>query len=153
MALKDALVNTRGWGIRQRFRHLRYELLYAWQRAWRGFSDEDVFALHSTFQERMLSILKEFRRTNIGEWYDSEKGRFLNSDEMDNLLDDLIMKFERLCEDFVDDEILGDLTIDEKAEELGVDVRTLLKRLGDRREQYKNEAFEALSKWFYNLWI
>ena len=46
--------------LRHFFRELRWELRYAWRRAWFGYDDVDMFDCFEMFRRRMIRILEDF---------------------------------------------------------------------------------------------
>ena len=62
LGLKDFFVSSRKEKIRLRhfFRELRWELKYAWCRAWRGYDCVDFFECFEMFRRRMIRILEDF---------------------------------------------------------------------------------------------
>lgn len=40
------------------------EIKYAWQRAWRGYDDQDIFEFSGQFLNRTVKILEEFKESN-----------------------------------------------------------------------------------------
>lgn len=62
LGLKDFFVSSRKRKIRLRhfFRELRWELRYAWRRAWKGYDDVDMFECFGMFRRRMIRILEDF---------------------------------------------------------------------------------------------
>lgn len=84
-----------------KIKSLRWELRYAWQRAWRGYDDVEVFDLSYKFVERMTHILKDFKENNIALFPNSDyqgtnplSDISLNEKETDAVLDEMIYHFE-----------------------------------------------------------
>lgn len=148
LGLKDALAVILGkqGGLKYKARVLYWELRYAWQRAWRGYSDEDVFDLCGVFPERMTAILKSFKENNIALLYDEEKKRCLNETETDAVLDEIIAAFESCDEEKLFEDALGyrydtgDYSIEEMDE------------IGGRLYENEKNAMRLLSKWIWRLW-
>ena len=68
LGLKDFFVSSRKEKIRLRhfFRELRWELRYAWRRAWIGYDDVDIFECFEMFRRRMIKILEDFIKHGHG---------------------------------------------------------------------------------------
>ena len=68
LGLKDFFVSSRKEKIKLRhfFRELRWELKYAWDRAWIGYDDVDMFECFEMFRRRMIRILEDFIKHGHG---------------------------------------------------------------------------------------
>lgn len=68
LGLKDFFVSSRKEKIKLRrfFKELRWELKYAWRRAWRGYDDADMFECFEMFRRRMIRILEDFINNGNG---------------------------------------------------------------------------------------
>ena len=68
LGLKDFFVSSRKEKNRLRhfFRELRWELKYAWRRAWFGYDDVDMFECFEMFRRRMIRILEDFIKHGHG---------------------------------------------------------------------------------------
>lgn len=84
-----------------KIKSLWWEIRYAWQRAWRGYDDTEVFELSYKFTERMIQILKDFRENNIAlfpnpDYKDTVNYTdiSLNEKETNAVIDEMIYHFE-----------------------------------------------------------
>ena len=66
IGLREFKKTYKDCSLRYKAKELYWQLKYAWQRAWRGYDDVEVFELSGRFTERMLLILKDFRKNNVG---------------------------------------------------------------------------------------
>lgn len=68
LGLKDFFISSRKekTKIRHFLRELRWELKYAWRRAWRGYDDADMFECFEMFRRRMIRILEDFINNGNG---------------------------------------------------------------------------------------
>lgn len=57
--LKGCLKEIKGCGLRYKVGHVCWQLKYAWQRAWRGYDNTDVFNMASNLREKMIVMLEE----------------------------------------------------------------------------------------------
>lgn len=146
--LKFALQKTKGANIIYRLRELLWELRYAWQRAWSGYDNTDVFELGYNFAEKMPTLLKEFKENNIALFTDGETGETLSEEETDAVLDNLIFLFENCNEDHVYKRLFG---VEYWEEKDGYDKEkwtATYKELNRCQE----EAMRLFSKWCWRLW-
>lgn len=62
LGLKDFLLNSRKNKRKLKYflQNLRWELRYAWRRAWFGYDDVDMFECFEMFRRRMIRILEDF---------------------------------------------------------------------------------------------
>lgn len=58
--LKGCLKEVEGCGIRYKIKHVRWQIKYAWQRAWRGYDDTDIFNMDSNLREKMIVMLEKY---------------------------------------------------------------------------------------------
>ena len=59
LGLKDYWKDNKRNSLRFKLKNLKWELIYAWQRAWRGYDDMDVIEIQWTFVERCKKTLKD----------------------------------------------------------------------------------------------
>lgn len=90
--LKDFHKNVEGMGVVYKAKAFGWALKYAWQRAWGGYDDVDVFSLNDSFIERMLPIMKDFRENNFALFCD--ENNVLTMKETNKILDDMINLLE-----------------------------------------------------------
>lgn len=140
-ALKDFNKNYEGARLRYKLKRLRWELKYAWQRAWRGYDDVAVFECFDSFLKWIIPVLKDFRKTYSGMWvkdFDEEKQEPIcyTAEEQDAILDEMIMHFEMADEDWYYNQ-------KETFE---------YNEMYDKMEYHKNKALKMFSKYFWNLW-
>lgn len=65
IGLNNAWRMTKGMSFFWRVENLFWELRYAWQRAWRGYDDVEIFDLSFAFFCRMPVLLRQFKACNI----------------------------------------------------------------------------------------
>ena len=138
-----------------------YEIRYAWQRAWIGYDDVDVFDMFSHFQERMIPVLEDFKENNIGALVVPEgRERFIKQgyiDEADKcktyteeeehcILDVMINHLKMMDEIHVCEALYG-----EKWYEL--DVNDIdLNEVWKIQKQNKRLFFHLFETFYYQLW-
>lgn len=68
LGLKDFFISSiqRKPRLRHFLRELRWELRYAWSRAWIGYDDIDMFKCFEMFRRRMIRILEDFIKHGHG---------------------------------------------------------------------------------------
>jgi hypothetical protein len=103
--LKGFFKTHKGMSLRLKLRELKWELRYAWQRAWKGFDDTEVFELDKSFIERIVMALKEFKIHNDTRFrnYDNlnnstlsivDPSAWLSEEETNSVIDEMIYLFE-----------------------------------------------------------
>lgn len=112
--------------LRVKFRAIKDELKYAWQRAWHGYDDLMVRDIDDSFIELYISILQDFRNNLHSHPVN------MTLKEWENTLDEMIKCLIHM--DKAIQKCFGDLGIYQDA------------------NKYKDRFFELLSKHFYNLW-
>ena len=113
IGLKGAWKETKGCRFLHRLKELRWSLKYAWQRAWRGYDDRDVFALSGMFIEKYKAILNDYRKNhytlfNVPEEYMNDYNKlFFNEEETDMFIDTMLSRLEMIDEDAVEKILYG----------------------------------------------
>ena len=64
LGLKGAWKKYKGASLRFRIKEYYWDLRYAWQRAWRGYDNIDVFDLGFITLKKMPILLREFKKHN-----------------------------------------------------------------------------------------
>lgn len=124
MGLKNMFKGLQGTSLGYRLRHIKYELKYAWQRAWRGYDDSMVFNIDHTFIELYKEIFKTFKENLY--FYPATMTEKEWNDTLDKMIKCLDKMYHILYESDNDDVVLI--------------------------EDEKNEFFELFNKHFWDLW-
>lgn len=131
-----------------KLKQLRWELRYAWLRAWKGFDDQDIFNLDDQFIDRMIVLLTEYNKHNVSLFVDPEspKGelKYFTEEETRQVVEQMIWYFENCKEEVVGERLYGEnwMVKDVKVDE----------SIYDEMLRCKNIAFKMLSDYFYQLW-
>ena len=165
LGLKDFFVSSRKekTGLRQFFRKFRWELRYAWRRAWIGYDDVDFFECFEMFRIRMIRILDDFIKHGHGllnlpqesEHYDEllEKFQKGNFDEENTKLiyQTMIFHLQMIDEDYVEKVLYGNNVYDDNYE---VGCRSIgdYKRISSVIRQNKNAFMKLFSLFYFDLW-
>ena len=145
IGLNGYLQIVKGAGIKFKIKQLRWQIRYAWRRAWFGYDDVDIFDLGYSFAYKMPVLLKEFKKHNIALFYDEETNKQLDEKETDQVLDEMIFYFENCDENVVYDRVLGVDWVDKFNREDMIKADTELSRC-------REEALRLFSKWCWRLW-
>lgn len=138
---------VKGAGLRWRLTELYWQLRYAWQRAWYGYDDTDVFELSFNFVARMPVLLREFKENNIALFPDLEHpGESLTEAETDAIIDQLIFYFENCSEDHVYKRLYG---VNYWEEEFDFEKH---KAAAAEQNACWEKAMELFAKWSMCLW-
>ena len=165
IGLRDYLKTKKTSSLRCRIKNLKYELKYAWQRAWYGYDSMDWIEMFACFIERYKAILKDYRKNHWGllcvpkEYRDVFNKYSFNEIETDVIIDTMIYHLEMMDEDYVEKVLYGknidDYSLDrfEEFEEY-LKNNTIEKnnRIYSVMEQNKDAFMELFSLFFYNLW-
>lgn len=153
IGLKGSWKRTKGERLKFRLQNLKWELKYAWQRAWRGYDAIDVFNMDFRFIEKYKEILKHFKETNMGlfcvpEKYKETLGKnIFTEEETDMIIDMMIYHLEMMDEDHVE-KILYEQNKNNKdyltSEEY--------KRIYSIVDQNKEAFMKLFNAFFWNLW-
>jgi hypothetical protein len=118
-----------GASLGYKLKQFRWELIYAWQRAYRGYDYKDVCDLNINFINRLIPMLKDFKENNIAIWeYEDENGNVveLSEEETNKIIDEIIYHFENSDENKLTTEKYGDDWKDVNAEQLMEMLKTLI---------------------------
>lgn len=165
LGLKDFFVSSRKEKIKLRrfFKELRWELKYAWRRAWRGYDDVDFFECFEMFRRRMIRILEDFinhghgllNLPNQSEHYDELLKRFpkgyFDEKNTELIYQTMIFHLQMMDEDYVEKILYGDNVYDD---DYKVGCRTIedYKRINSVMQQNKDAFMKLFSLFYYNLW-
>lgn len=160
--LKGSLRELKGCSLRYKIERTIWNLKYAWQRAWRGYDDTDIWALHYNLVEWLIDTLEAYKKHRHCMWYvpeqyehmftsnkfDSLAQRYLFSDDqLDAILDTMMFHFKMSDEDYVCKTIYGCETW-----ELENATYETYKRIFDIALQNQNAALDLLKLFFNDLW-
>lgn len=165
LGLKDFFVSSRKEKIKLRrfFKELRWELKYAWRRAWRGYDGVDFFECFEMFRRRMIRILEDFinhghgllNLPNQSEHYDELLKRFpkgyFDEKNTELIYQTMIFHLQMMDEDYVEKILYGDNVYDD---DYKVGCRTIedYKRINFVMQQNKDAFMKLFSLFYYNLW-
>lgn len=138
---------TAGAGVKWHIQALVLELKHAWQRAWNGYSDADVWDISGLILDTLPVVLSEYREYHHALFIDEITGKSLSKEETDAVIDELIFYLKNCNEEVVYERLFG---INPYAEN---DInRARWRQVANERKRCKNEAFALLSKWIWQLW-
>ena len=138
---------TEGAGLRWKIQALGYELKFAWQRAWKGYADPDVWDITDVIIGTVPVLLREYRDTHHVLFVDETTGRSLNEEETVEVIDQLIFYLENCDEDVVYERLFGIAPHKEATFN-----HARWKQANNERQRCKNDAMALLSKWIWQLW-
>ena len=165
LGLKDFFVSSRKEKNRLRhfFRELRWELKYAWRRAWFGYDDVDMFECFEMFRRRMIRILEDFIKYGHGLLNLPQESKDYNEllknfpegyfdDENTKLIyQTMIFHLHMMDEDYVEKILYGNNVYDEDYQ-IGCRSIEDHKRIYSVMRQNKNAFMKLFSLFYYDLW-
>lgn len=159
IGLKNYWKNNKKSSLKWKIKNLKWELRYAWKRAWDGYDDMDMIELFDCFIERYKAILKDFRKHHYGlflvprEYRESLNKIEFDEEETDVIIDMMIFHLEMMDENYVE-KILYGKNIDDDDYEIcmGKDAIDRAKRIHSVMEQNKDAFMELFRLFFYQLW-
>ena len=165
LGLKDFFISSRKekFKLRHFLRELRWELIYAWRRAWEGYDDVDFFECFEMFRRRMIGILEDFIKYGHGllnlpresEHYEELLKMFPNGnfDEVntDLIYQTMIFHLHMMDEDYVEKKLYGKNVYDDDYE-IGCRSMEEHKRISSIMMQNKNAFMKLFSLFYYDLW-
>ena len=164
LGLKDFFVNSRKEKIRPRhfLKKLRWELKYAWRRAWFGYDDVDMFECFEMFRRRMIKILEDFIKHGNGllnlpqesEHYNELSKKFPGYFDKENtklIYQTMIFHLQMMDEDYVEKKLYGNNVYDDDYE-IGCRSIEDHKRISSVIRQNKNAFMKLFSLFYFDLW-
>lgn len=124
MGLRSYSRKVKGSGLKHKVSTLRRELVYAWQRAWKGYDESYWYGLDSTFVELYISLLTRLRKDMNS--YPPE----MTVEQWEQILDEMIKCLK----------------------EMRVLFTPNVSRDYDSIMESKERFFELFNRYFYQLW-
>lgn len=138
-------------GFTYKVKGLWWQLRYAWQRAWRGYDDTEVFELSYKFTERMIHILRDFRENNIALFPNPDYQDTVNytdislsEKETNAMIDEMINHFENS-----DNNAWPEKTDLDPSREGDMEKIT---EFENNAKEHEKQALAMFVKWFDCLW-
>ena len=158
LGLKGSWKETKGCRLWYRLKELKWNLKYAWQRAWHGWDSRDMFNPYTSFIDRRKEILKAYRKNhytllNIPEEYRDifDNRLFLNEEESNMILDMMIYHLEMLDEDHVEKILYGKNVYDDDYNPSEYSIEKC-NRISSVMEQNKDAFMKLFTIFFWSLW-
>lgn len=165
LGLKDFFVSSRKEKIRLRhfLREFRWELRYAWRRAWIGYDDTDMFECFEMFRRRMIRIMEDFIKHGHGllnlpqesEHYNEllekyPKGHF-DEENTKVIYRTMMFYLQMMDADYVEKILYGNNIYDDDYE---IGCRSIKdhKRISSVMLQNKDAFMKLFSLFYYDLW-
>lgn len=165
LGLKDFFVHikTNKTNIKCFFRELRWQLKYAWRRAWYGYDDVDMFECFEMFRRRMIRILEDFIKYGNGllnlpkesEYYDELlkifPDRSFDEENTKSIYQTMIFHLKMMDKNYVEKMLYGNNIYDDNYE---IGCRSIEddKRIYSVVRQNKNAFMKLFSLFYYDLW-
>lgn len=157
IGLKNVWKHTKGSRLTYKFKRLKWELFYAWQRAWNGYDDMDSIAMYYTFIERYKVVLKDLRKYHQGlfsvpeEYKEVFNKDYFNEEETDVIIETMIYHLEMMDEDHVE-KVLYDKNVYDNDYEIDKNMFQRYKRIFSIMNQNKEAFMELFNLFFWDLW-
>lgn len=158
LGLKGSWRETNGCRFIHRLKELKWNIKYAWQRAWRGCDDTEKFAMGYNFIERTKQILQSYRKNhmslfNVPEEYRNEFNDRLhfNEEETNMIIDTMIYHLEMMDEDYVEKVLYGKNIYDDDYD-VSSCIAERTKHISVIMEQNKQAFMKLFNLFFWNLW-
>lgn len=161
VGLKDYWKNNKKNSLKWKLKNLRWELRYAWRRAWYGYDDMDTIEMYVSFIERYKAILKDFRKHHHGlfnvpeEYRDIYNKYFFDEEETDAIIDTMIYHLEMMDEDNVEKILYGMNIYDDEysiEEYLNTITPERMKNISNVMNQNKEAFMKLFNLFFWDLW-
>lgn len=157
LGLKGSWKETKGMSFISRLRHMRYSMVYAWQRAWNGYDMTETWSMYYSFIDRYKAILKDYRANhyclfNVPEECRDIFGKLIfDSDETNDILDTMIFHLEMMDEDYVEKVLYGKSIYDDDYDMDYFNIEKA-KRIWSVVDQNKEAFMRLFNLFFWQLW-
>ena len=157
IGLKDYWKNNKRESLKWKLKNLRWELRYAWRRAWYGFDDMDTIAMYASFIERYKAILKDYRKhlhclfTVPEEYKDIYNKLYFNEEETEIIIETMIYHLEMMNEDHVEKVLYGKNVYDDDYE-IAENMLKRYKHIYSVMNQNKEAFMKLFNLFFWDLW-
>jgi hypothetical protein len=157
LGLKGSWRETNGCRFIHRLKELKWNLKYAWQRAWRGWDSRDMFNIDTSFIERQKTILKEYRIKHHGLFTVPEEYRndfnklYFDEKETDMIIDTMLYHLELMDEDNVEKLLYGKNVYDDDYNFKEYTMERC-KRISLVMDQNKEAFMKLFNLFFWQLW-
>ena len=167
MKLKGSLKDLKGCSLKCKITSIRRNLKLAWQRAWKGYDDTDVFDFCFNFEEKIIEILEEYKSRRIAGWWVPEKYQKqikntelspgfgyeeFSEEQINAILDTMIFHFKMTNEDYVMEKLYGHTIADAPMEGDKFKIDYDYKKIGKITKQNREAALKLFVLMFDNLW-
>ena len=158
IGLKGSLKELKGCTLRYKLKEIKWNLKYAWQRAWRGYDSRDMFNMDIMFVERYKAILKDYKDHHWGlfhvpEGYEDYFDDFsLSEEQTDTIIDMMVYHLEMMDEDYVEKVLYGKNIYDDDYDFDKDHSFEKTKRIRSIVNQNKNAFMKLFTIFFWDLW-
>ena len=108
LGLKGCLKSFKGAGLGCKITVLFVNLVYIWQRVWRGYDDRDLYDCDIMFRDRMKKTLEALRNEDFRMWAVPEQyindfeNKWLSNEQVENILDTMLFHLEMMDDNYVE---------------------------------------------------
>ena len=152
LGLKGAWKKHKGASLKFRIKEYVWDIRYAWQRAWHGYDNIDIFDLGFVILRKMPILLSEFKRYNDSLFHDLDSHSDLSEEETNAIIDRMIFLFENSYDVDVCYKRLFDVNSHEDVLSDHEEWHERYKAACIERNKCYEEALELFKKWGYQLW-
>jgi hypothetical protein len=153
--------------FKHKLKQLKYELRYAFKRAWLGYDDVDVFECFERFRVRTILILERFKETRVGLWWVPEESehyeqlgyldahtnkRVFSNEDMNIIIDTMIWHLKMMDEDFVEKQLYGSCIYDENYRFDKFKTIEETRRISNVMVQNKEAFMKLFNMFYFDLW-
>ena len=145
------------------FRELRWELKYAWRRAWFGYDDVDMIECFEMFRRRMIRILEDFikygtsllnlpkQSEHYEELLKKNPEEYFNEEDTQIIYQTMIFHLQMMDDDYVEKVLYGK-NIDDDDYEIGCRSAEEYKKINLIVRQNKDAFMKLFSLFYFDLW-
>ncbi len=164
IGLKYFWKEYKDYSFKYKLKQLKWELKYAFKRAWLGYDDVDVFGYFSRFATRTILVLERLKENHVGVWWVPEESehyndlgsedkftglRVFSGEETEIIIEMMIWHLKMTDEDFVEKQLYGNNVYDDDYQ---IKSKDELIRIGNVMMQNKDSFMKLFKMFFYDLW-
>lgn len=136
--LKGFWKTQKGVSFINKLKNFNFELKLAWQRAYRGYDDSEIWGLSDSITKKIILTLPELIENHHGH------PAFMTNEEWTNILKDMLFHFQHSDEDWCMENIKGFMSVNNEYDDYVKEDKYRL--------EHRKKAYEMFLKYFDCLW-
>ena len=165
LGLKGCLKQYKGCAFGYKVKCIYHELKWAWQRAWKGYDNRDVWNLNDRLLDRLIVLLYDYKNNKHCLWWcpegydwsnvcelDKHSDKYVfNEEQIDVIIDTLIFHLKMCNADYVE-KMLFEKNVYDDDYKIGCRTEKDNRKIWNVRKQNQDAAIKLLGLLMDELW-